>query len=438
VERALKNWLIFFGAAALAICQSCQSQHPATIPPDQQLAVDSTGIVYDSIFSGSVNLQKAIDAAKDGDTLILPAGIYYADPKPFTDPLCGNCLDQKTAVAASTGFVIRDKSIVIIGRGSDSTALVTGAGYGVYFENSSESRLIGLRVMGGRRDLDGNATDAAVVVRESRVYIEYCSLSGNNHRQDSVVVGIGGVFGREGAEIFVSYSDIIDNGWDGMALYRGAAAVISDCVIKKGRGAGIGVTWDAHCVTEGNRISEYWKGIGSFGTSTVIAHNNLVYDNLGWGIIGTGESYLDAANNVVYHNGNCGLAPWSQESRGRFVNNIVTDNGWRKEWVCPCVGVWNYGDLNKWQFYNNLIWNNAAGNFRDMPDITGRDGNISVDPMFVGEGDFHLRPGSPAIDAGYKEINDHDGSPSDLGIYGGTSAHGNKRLRQWRIVRYLY
>ncbi|MEE9442763.1 MAG: hypothetical protein V3V99_08860 [candidate division Zixibacteria bacterium] len=56
-----------------------------------------------------------------------------------------------------------------------------------------------------------------------------------------------------------------------------------------------------------------------------------------------------------------------------------------------------------------------------MPDLTGKDGNISIDPMFVGDGDFHLQPGSPAIDAGYKEITDTDGSPSDLGIYGGTS-----------------
>jgi hypothetical protein len=43
--------------------------------------------------------------------------------------------------------------------------------------------------------------------------------------------------------------------------------------------------------------------------------------------------------------------------------------------------------------------------------------------MFVGQGDFHLRPGSPAIDAGFEEITDHDGSPSDLGIYGGTAAN---------------
>jgi hypothetical protein len=413
------------GLAILSLLFSCQPRpgdlHSSVVPPDMALVIDSTGVAYDSIFSESFNLQDAIETSADGDTLLLQAGIYYAAPKTYTDPLCGNCLEHKTDVAASMGFVIRNKSVTIIGRDRDSTILVTHAGYGIYYENSPTSHLINVKVTGGVRDFDGNATDAAVVVRRSLVHIDRCALSDNDHRQDSVVVGIGGVFGREGAEIFVSDCDIINNGWDGVALYRGASAVITDCIIKKGRGAGIGITWDSQCIAKRNRISEFWKGIGAFGTSTAIAHNNLVFDNLGWGIIGTGESFLDASNNVVHHNGNCGLAPWSKVCRGRFVNNIVTENGWRDEWVCPCVGVWNYGDLKNWQFLNNLIWNNKEGNFKDMPDLIGKDGNISADPLFVGDGDFHLQPGSPAIDAGYKEITDHDGTPSDLGIYGGTA-----------------
>ena len=68
-----------------------------------------------------------------------------------------------------------------------------------------------------------------------------------------------------------------------------------------------------------------------------------------------------AVNNVVHHNGNCGIAPWSTESRGRIVNNIVTQNGWRDQWVCPCVGIWNYGDWAKWRFANNIVFGNRDG-----------------------------------------------------------------------------
>lgn len=418
--------LLGVGLVAIAVL-SCRttaiSEHTTRIAADRSYTTDSLALTVDTAKSAQASaLQEAMDAAANGDTLLLEAGIYYASPQEFTDSLCGNCLVHTTAVSASVGFVIRGKSLTIIGAAGDSTLLVTGAGYGLYLEDCPNISVRNLAVTGGRRDKDGNATDAAIVVRRSRLYADQCSLTGNTHQLDSVVVGVGGCFGREGAEIYLSHTAIINNGWDGVALYRGAKAVISDCVIKKGRGAGIGVTWGAWCAAYRNEIAEYWKGIGSFGTSRVIAHNNLVHDNLGWGIIGTGESYLDAANNVVHHNGNCGVAPWSQESHGRFVNNIITDNGWRKEWVCPCVGVWNYGNLARWEFKNNLIWNNATGNYKDMPDLTGKDGNLAVDPMFIGNSDFHLQPGSPAIDAGYKEIMDHDGSLSDLGIYGGTSA----------------
>jgi len=420
------NIAILFLMALFLALLSCtspgDSSHRLVIPPDKDLPPDIARIVYDDSMAISTNLQTGIDVSDDGDTLILQAGLYYADRQPFVDSLCGNCLEHKTHVAASVGFTLRGKSLTIIGNGPATTVLITGAGYGFYFENSPKSYLRNLKITGGLRDPDGNATDAGIVVRTSRVYIEGCSISDNTHRRDSVVVGIGGIFGREGAEIYMSQCDIINNGWDGIALYRGASAVITDCVIKKGRGAGIGVTWDAHCLAKRNRISEYWKGIGAFGTSTVIAHNNAVFDNLGWGIIGTGKSFLDATNNVVYHNGNCGVAPWSQECRGKFVNNIIAENGWREPWVCPCVGIWNYGDLEKWDFLHNLIWNNDSGAVRDMPNIIGQSGNISADPMFVGDGDFRLKPGSPALDAGWEEITDHDGTISDMGIYGGTAA----------------
>ena len=100
----------------------------------------------------------------------------------------------------------------------------------------------------------------------------------------------------------------------------------------------------------------------------MIARNNLVHDNLGWGMIATGQAYMDMVNNVVYHNGNCGIAPWSTESRGRIVNNIIVENGWREQWVCPCVGVWNSGDWAKWEFRNNIVFNNVAGEYEDIWD----------------------------------------------------------------------
>ena len=372
------------------------------------------------------DLQSVIDYAADGDTLLLGPKTFDAVPTEFVDSLCGNCLEQQTEVAATHGFIIKGKSLVIIGQDRYRTRLVTRAGYGVYIEDSPLTKLINLTITGGRRDADGNATDAAVVVRRSEVHLEYLEIVDNDHRDSTVVVGIGGAFGREGAVMEIRGCHIVNNGWDGVALYRGAYARITDCLIKGGRGVGIGVTWDASCVAFRNEVTGYWKGIGAFGTSWVIARNNLVHENLGWGIIATGQSFMDITNNIVYHNGNCGVAPWSTESRGRIVNNIITENGWRDHWVCPCVGVWNYGDWAKWRFTNNIVHANDSGEYRDIWDQTGLNGNLSVDPCFIGPGDYHLQDTSAAWHAGDSTIYNTDGSRSHIGLYGGPQAKADR------------
>ncbi len=367
------------------------------------------------------DLQAVINHASDGDTLRLGAKTFEARPTQFVEPLCGNCTETVTDVAASYGFIIKDKGLVVVGQGVDQTKLVTNAGYGLYLDNADGTVLRDLTITGGIRTADGNATDAGIVVRRSRVTIERVDVRDNDNRSDdsTVVVGIGGIFGREGAEMTIRNCNIVNGGWDGIALYRGATAYISDCLIKDGRGAGIGVTWDSYCVAVRNEVTGFWKGIGAFGTSTLIAANNLVHDNLGWGVVGTGQSTLEASNNVIHHNGNCGVAPWSTDSHGRFVNNIITGNGWRDQWVCPCVGVWNYGDWAKWVFRNNIVWGNAAGEYEAIWDQTGLNGNLNVDPMFVGDNGFRLAPESPALNAGDSTMFNLDGSRSHIGLYGG-------------------
>ena len=373
------------------------------------------------------NLQEAINYAKSGDTLIIREGEYTALPSPFTESLCGNCQEHRTEVKASIGFHIRHKSLTIIGSDSRNTTLITNAGYGLYIEDCSPIYIDGLSVTGGIRDADGNATDAAIVVGNSKVTITGCAMEGNTNRDTTVVVGIGGVFGREGAELFIINNIIEDDGWDGIALYRGATAFIADNIIRKGRGAGIGITWDATAVILRNRISEYWKGIGSFGDTRVIARDNEVFDNLGWGIIATGTSWMDATNNNVIRNGNCGMAVWGSDCRGRFTNNLVVNNGWRKQWVCPCVGIWVYAEdslktaearLSNFEISYNDVWNNKTDNYQDMPDLTGLHGNLSSDPEFANPSDstdFRLNPTSKLKDVGNPLITDEDGGVSDIG-----------------------
>ena len=368
------------------------------------------------------DLQHALDRAEENDTIFILPGTYQAEPTKYTEELCGNCEQHRTKVNATRGFLISGKSLNIIGSGKDQTYLVTNAGYGILFENSRGSLITRLKVTGGKRDSDGNATDAAVVAKYSTVAIKDVEVSDNTDIADGVVVGIGGIFGRENSEILVSNNEIKNNGWDGIALYRGATAYITDNNISNGRGAGIGITWDATAIVYRNRISGYWKGIGTFGNSRAVVKNNLVMDNLGWGIIATGTSYMDVSNNVIFHNGNCGFAVWSAECKGICTNNIITENGWKEQWVCPCVGIWATDVNPNFSISYNDVWNNAAGNYKDMPDLTEQNGNLSVDPLFQDKINFLLNPNSPLLDKGNPLLIDPDGSVSDFGAYGGPNA----------------
>jgi hypothetical protein len=66
-------------------------------------------------------------------------------------------------------------------------------------------------------------------------------------------------------------------------------------------------------------------------------------------------------------------------------------------------------------FDHNLVAGNTP-NYARIPDQTGTAGKIFVDPPFVNyaAGDYHLRPDSPAVDAG-SDVGasnvDYDGLP---------------------------
>lgn len=377
--------------------------------------VTGSGTPYDPFRS----LETAIDSASNGSVIQLSAGVYEADPARYDEAECGNCEVHLTPVTATAGFHIRDKALTIRGANRDSCILMTNAGYGLLFEQSYGSKITNVTITGGIRDGDGNATDAAVVAKYSRVTVENCVIADNVHRDTSVTVGIGGIFGRESSTLIIHGNTIRNNGWDGIALYRGAVALITDNTIDTGRGAGIGITWDSDAIAQRNRVSNYWKGIGSFGNSRAVVQNNVVFDNLGWGIILTGTSFMEVRNNTIARNGNCGLACWSEEARGVAINNVIVSNGWRDEWVCPCVGVQMYGQLRNFPVSYNNVWNNVAGNYKGMPEWTDKYGNVSVDPMFVDSLDFHLQDDSPLWHIGDPYYSDPDGTQSTMGAYGG-------------------
>lgn len=402
------------------------------------------------------DLQVALDAAPDGATIQMTPGTFSAVPAPYADPGCGNCDDFTfyNGAEATRGFYVAGKSLHLKGGGAGLTILVTNAGYGLLFDEAGSSSVRDVSVTGGKRDADGNATDGGIVARMTTLLVENVSVVANDDLYTGPlpdpVVGVCGIVGREGSILTVRDSIIEDNSWDGIALYRGVpgdvtsgpVATVERCRIgcnppcgNGGRGAGIGVTWDADLVATGNVIHHYWKGIGSFGDSSAQLYNNVVRDQLGWGVIASGSSEMVAVNNAIVRNGTTGLAAWNAGVSGMFTNNVITANGTSAdEWVGVKAGIWFNATPGTFVLSNNLSWGNAnvdaceGGSPNGEPctpiPFDGVEGNLSLDPMLTDllTNDWHLMPGSPAIDAGADWLDDLDGSRSDMGVYGGPFA----------------
>jgi len=186
-------------------------------------------------------------------------------------------------------------------------------------------------------------------------------------------------------------------------------------------------------------------------------HHNLIYNVGAFGISpqsyaygGTGQSAENnlIANNTIYHPGRQGLCIISKKEffshNNRIINNIVvaSDSKWYDKPAYIMVfdtyhlttavtpGTW-FDNV----FKNNIFYHRSAGE----PDMvlynfkTGSKswslaelqkefsetfaGNIEADPLFVGpsKGDFTLKPGSPAIDAGLDAGFPFNGKAPDLG-----------------------
>jgi hypothetical protein len=297
---------------------------------------------------GTGNLGRAVATATGPTVFLLSPGHYVLEPTAYVDPSCGNCEDPAEAVPATLGIRIAGRGIMLRGQHPDSVVIHTGAGYGLLFEDCVGCSLAGVTVTGGTRDADGRATSAAVVVRRSTVTLQHCMIRDNIGDSATVagtIVGIAGIAGREASDISVRNCTIQRNSWDGIALYRGARAHVTDNVIDGvdkasgariggGRGVGIGLTWDARANIQRNLVTRYWKGIGVFVQADADVRHNIVEDVLTWGIALWGPAGATPAariaGNVVHRTGACGVMidlPDGGAAPGSLTDNIILRTG---------------------------------------------------------------------------------------------------------------
>jgi hypothetical protein len=144
-------------------------------------------------------------------------------------------------------------------------------------------------------------------------------------------------------------------------------------------------------IIDGNRASVSGGGVYLSNTSGDIV-NLTIHDNQA--PTGAGITFADATGVDV-------------------LNTIVADNP-------SGHGVYVSGTAPSWTY--NDVYGHGGDDFGGMPDPTGTQGNLSVDPDFIDPyaGDFELHAGSDCVNAGSPALTDEtDGTRSDMGAYGG-------------------
>lgn len=352
--------------------------------------------------STSKELINLFSSSVDSIEVILSPGDYYLTPTEIIDSTCGNCEDANTLVKATAGLQITGKHVSLSGPKNNSAVIHTNAGYGLFINDCQNFVIENLVITGGDRDTSGMATDAAIVIKNSNAVIRNNIIRdniGDSLRVVKNVVGIMGICGRENSELRIENSQIIRNSWDGIALYRGAKAVIVynvvdgvDKAISKiaggGRGVAIGITWNAEAVVEQNLIKRYWKGLGCFVDAKVEAKNNIIEDLLTWGI-----AYWDAdkgkptgifTDNIIYSTGACGISVASVEQKeniGRLTGNVIIAAAQNPKYDSPDYYCYQcalalHAKPEAFIIEENIFYNNRRAT-NDLPDYDLSAGEFS-------------------------------------------------------------
>jgi hypothetical protein len=380
------------------------------------------------------SLQKAADLVKAGDTVYVMNGTYTS-PYAYILSIANK---QGTANAPIKFMALPGHTPVLKANEKNWVAVsITGSSY---------IEIEGLTLVGNRDNITlkdalnqkdnlnnpataGSGIFATVSSDNPNQHSSHITISNNNI---SKFPG-GGIGGTEVDYIKIENNVVTGNAWyspfgtQGISLLRlwnsdnntaDYKVIIQGNTVSDNQSL---VPWKvAGKITEGHGImldTSYFGNVAYTGKALI--SNNLTYSNGGAGIqIFKGENPVDIVNNTIYQNSKVlsdGEIFLNYAKNVRVYNNILYGSNGESLIV-------NNKSTNV-TFNNNLAYN---GVFK----VTGSGNILNQDPLFVdpANGNFSLKPGSPAIDAGSNTFNSitnktpHDGDGNgtaviDIGAY---------------------
>jgi parallel beta-helix repeat protein len=279
----------------------------------------------------------------------------------------------------------------IIINNTASISPTVGSGGGIYLANASVAALVS-----GNHVLSNTASTDALG-NGGGLYIRY----GSPHLLDNEIRG--NVAGRNGGGMFLDASSpvIQDNlitsnvaGWNGgglLAAYSGSPTIVGNRILNNAAGYASGLALET---------GDYFTVTNNF-----IAHN----DNGSITLMDLTRYGLITHNTVTFNGGKGGIRLAHGYITPTIVNNIVVSNSY---------GISAHADASGTLDYND-VWGNTTQDY-DLPGaLEPGPHDIQADPLFVdaANDDYHLRAGSPCIDAGTDAgvTTDIDGDPRPMG-----------------------
>jgi len=353
-------------------------------------------------------IQSAIDAAMDGDTVLVSAGTYHENI---------DFLGKGIEVKSESGSLVT----TIQGDGIDQVVTMTSG-------EPASAILDGFTITGGFGDFNGGGVE----IEESAPTIRNNIITGN-----TACTG-GGISARKSGAI-IEHNVITDNhqagcfgGTGGGGVFVGAAGtpIIRGNVITfnsmGSNGGGLSINAAGDIVVENNLIAYNIAGStgGGGGVQVVnrselllrqnVIHHNEAPNGEGGGIrwlIPSQEIAVAMASNTIVDNEskNAGSQVWL---RSLTHSLIITDNifsgGTGVLFQCDGPGVTPIPSYNL-AFGGTSLYGGLCS------DPTGTNGNLSGDPSYSNAlaGNYHIHASSPAVDQGvatpYLTATDFDG-----------------------------
>jgi prepilin-type processing-associated H-X9-DG protein len=358
------------------------------------------------------SLQRGVRDLRPGDDLTVGEGTYY---ELLAIGVSGTS-DHPIVIAGQPGarplIKYAGDAITITGsyvelRGFEASSLAEGAAIAIGKGNHHVSIIDNIARDSGCAGIGAQQTDYITIERNV--------VHGNSMRSPWQCSGIS-LYQAKNVDTAPGFHNFIRRN-----LSYSNMNIIVDEKISKSNGK----TTDGNgIIIDDFRQTQYGTGIPPYTGRTLI-ENNVVFDNGGRGIQIFLSDDVVIRNNTVFQDlkDTNLIGPYNGElsaisSRGvSFLNNLVVGR----------AGA-NYAFVdgssadNLWDF--NLVFGTRGLRAEKSNAIQGEHNLLDVDPKFVNasldpaHADFHLRPGSPALNAGSAAAapaDDFDGKPRPVG-----------------------